>query len=126
EQTKSAHNVDIRADLYSLGCTFYYLLAGAPPFGDVQGAHKFHKHRTEEPRPIEQWRADVPAAVGAVVRKLMAKRPEDRYQLPSQVGDSLASLIPSLPSTSQVEITPQRSPATRAAGAAPPEGWQPS
>src|SRR5579885_746744 len=89
EQARNARNADTRSDLYSLGCTFYYLLTGQPPFpGDVP-MEKLLKHWLEEPRPVEQLRPEVPAAVAAVVRKLMAKRPEDRYQVPAELASAL-------------------------------------
>jgi len=103
EQAQESHTVDIRADLYSLGCTFYYLLTGKVPFPGGTLIDKLFKHRLEEPRPVEQLRPGLPPGVAAVVRKLMAKKPGDRYQTPAEVvvaleavsstggGDSLAS-----------------------------------
>lgn len=89
EQAMDSHHADTRADLYSLGCTFYFLLTGRAPFpgGDVMS--KLLKHRMDEPAPIQKYRADVPDAVVAIVRKLMAKRPEDRYQTPAQLVQAL-------------------------------------
>jgi serine/threonine protein kinase len=86
EQAANARNVDARADLYSLGCTFYHLLTGKAPFADAPDAmSKLIKHRLEEPPSIESLRADVPAYLVALVRKLMAKEPEERCQNAKEV-----------------------------------------
>jgi serine/threonine-protein kinase len=90
EQAMNSHAVDIRADLYSLGCTLYYLLTGRVPFPGCQGLAKLLKHRIEEPEPIQQLRPEVPPTVAAVVRKLMAKRPEERFQTPAEVAAALS------------------------------------
>jgi serine/threonine-protein kinase len=92
EQARDLHRTDIRSDLYSLGCTFYYLLTGRVPFPGETTLEKLIRHGTEEPVPVERLRPGVPAAVVAVVRKLMAKRPEDRFQTPAELADALAPL----------------------------------
>src|SRR5262249_60927841 len=76
-------------DLYSLGCTLYYLLTGRVPYPGGTALEKLIRHNTAEPAPIEQLRPDVPSAVATIVRKLMAKRPEDRYQTPADVVAAL-------------------------------------
>ncbi len=80
EQLGNASGADRRSDLYSLGCTIYFALAGHPPFvgGDV--VNKIFKQRMDDPEPLEQAAKGVPPAFAAVVRKLMAKEPADRYQ----------------------------------------------
>jgi WD40 repeat protein len=93
EQARNASNVDIRADLYSLGCTFYYLLTGLAPFGGATATNKLFKHAMEEPLAVERLRPDVPAPVAAVVRRLMAKRPEDRFQTPAELAAVLGDLL---------------------------------
>jgi serine/threonine-protein kinase len=92
EQARDAHNADIRADLYSLGCTFYYLLSGQVPFPGEVAMEKLVKHWMEEPRPIEELRPETPPAVAAIVRKLMAKQVEDRFQTPAELAVALATL----------------------------------
>jgi len=92
EQTQEAHDVDIRADLYSLGCTLYYLLTGQVPFPGGNIGAKLVKHQVAEPVPVEQLRPEVPAAVAALVRQLMAKKPEDRYQTPAELVAALEGL----------------------------------
>jgi serine/threonine-protein kinase len=92
EQATDSRRADIRADLYSLGCTRYFLLTGKAPFPGGTLAEKLLKHQAEEPRPVEQLRPGVPAAVGVVVRRLMAKRPEQRYQTPAELAGALEPL----------------------------------
>ena len=60
EQATDSHHVDIRADLYSLGCTFFYLLAGRPPFPGGEALAKLMKHRFDPPPPITALRPDAP------------------------------------------------------------------
>ena len=69
EQARDASSVDIRADLYSLGCTFFYLLTGRPPFPDGTMMERLLKHQFEVPPPIESLRGDVPPMVRAMIRK---------------------------------------------------------
>jgi hypothetical protein len=89
EQLADPHAADIRADVYSLGCTLYHLLAGQPPFeGTV--AQKLRAQEREQPRPIAQVRPDVPAGLAAVLDRLLAKDPARRYQTPAEVAQALA------------------------------------
>jgi hypothetical protein len=92
EQALDAHRADIRADLYSLGCTLYHLLAGRVPFPGGTATEKLLKHQLSEPDPLEQLRPDVSAEVSHVVRGLMAKHPDDRYQTPADTAAALASI----------------------------------
>ncbi len=94
EQARDARRVDIRADLYSLGCTFYHFLTGQAPFAGSSLTQKLLQHQLENPAPVEQLRPDTPVAVAKVVRRMMAKHPEDRYQTPAEVVADLASLVP--------------------------------
>jgi serine/threonine-protein kinase len=89
EQARSLHNVDIRSDLYSLGCTFYFLLKGDVPFPGGNTLEKLVRHSTENPQPIESFRSDVPAAVLQILYKLLAKDAEDRFQTPAELALAL-------------------------------------
>jgi len=91
EQAIDSHAVDIRADIYSLGATFYYLLTGRPPFEAANMAQKLLCHQMKEPTPVRDLRADVPEEIAAVLKKMMAKKPGDRYQTPADVA---AALLP--------------------------------
>jgi serine/threonine-protein kinase len=90
EQARNAGAADIRCDIYSLGCSFYYLLTGQAPFPDGSLMQKILQHQTAEPKPIDRFRADVPADVTAILQRMMAKRPEDRFQTPASIALSLA------------------------------------
>jgi hypothetical protein len=92
EQASSPHGADARSDLYSLGCTFYYLLAGRPPFPGGTVADKLRAHARQRPRPVRELRPDVPPAVAAVVDRLLAKRPADRYPSARALRDALDGL----------------------------------
>jgi hypothetical protein len=89
EQAVSSH-VDVRADIYSLGGSLYFLLTGQTPFPDGTIAAKLVAHQTKHPKPVEAFRPDVPPGMLEVLRKMMAKRPEDRYQEPVEVAEALA------------------------------------
>jgi eukaryotic-like serine/threonine-protein kinase len=89
EQGRDSRDVDIRSDIYSLGCTFYWALTGQPPFPGGEALEKLLKHQLEEPEPVERLRPDVPPGVSAVLRRMMARRPEDRYQTPAEVAEAL-------------------------------------
>lgn len=92
EQAINSHTADIRADIYSLGCTFYYLLAGQVPFPEGFLTEKLLQHQFKEPLPLEQQRPDVPPVVAKIVGTMMAKKPANRYQTPAEVALALAAL----------------------------------
>jgi WD40 repeat protein len=90
EQTMDAARADTRADIYSLGCTLYYLLTGAAPFKGQTLYQLLHAHHSVEARPLNQVRPEVPEELAAVVRKMMAKGPAQRYQTPIEVAQALS------------------------------------
>jgi WD40 repeat protein/serine/threonine protein kinase len=92
EQARDSHTADIRADLYSLGCTLYFLLTGRVPFPRGNVTEKLLKHQMDTPTPVRQLRPDAPPHVEALIEKLMAKRPEERYQTPAELAAALESL----------------------------------
>ena len=93
EQVSDAHSVDIRADIYSLGCTLYKLLTGQAPFSGPQyktAAEKMVGHLKETPLPVRLLRSDVPAELAALVEQMMAKRPDDRFAAAAEVAAAMA------------------------------------
>ncbi len=90
EQALNSQDIDIRADIYSLGVTFYTLVAGAPPFGGTT-TQKLLQHQMKTPPPLAQVDPTIRPEVSAVVAKMMAKDPAKRYQTPNDV---IAALEP--------------------------------
>jgi serine/threonine-protein kinase len=80
EQLGDAAKADRRSDLYSVGCTLYFALSGRAPFEGGDMINKIFKQRMEDPPALEGAARGVPAAFAALVRKLMSKKPEERYQ----------------------------------------------
>jgi serine/threonine protein kinase len=92
EQALDFHKADIRADIYSLGCTLYYLLSGQPPFSATTLAEKLLRHQQAEAPPLDSVRNDLPPELREVLRKMLAKQPADRFQTPAEVAGALAAL----------------------------------
>jgi formylglycine-generating enzyme required for sulfatase activity/tRNA A-37 threonylcarbamoyl transferase component Bud32 len=93
EQALDAARADIRADVYGLGCTLYYLLNGAPPFAGRSTFEVLQAQVSAQPRPLDEVRPDVPAGLAAVVAKMLAKEPARRYQSPAEVARALEPFV---------------------------------
>lgn len=94
EQAKNPSSVDVRADVYSLGCTLFHLLGGAPPFPGGSAMLKIFKHQTEQPKPtLLEHRPELPAALVEIVGKCMAKNPDERYRTPAALAAALATFV---------------------------------
>jgi serine/threonine-protein kinase len=136
EQAWDSTGSDIRADLYSLGCTFYFLLSGQVPFPGGSVPEKLIKQRKAQPEPVGKVRreqleaaregaspaggeqaAEVPANVIEVLQRTMAKQPDERYQTPAELARALAELDPRPPqSQTQTPVVDASAPARRPPG----------
>ncbi len=85
EQARDSGSADIRSDLYSLGCTFYHILAGTAPFARGTMAERLLQHLQDEVPDIRALNKEVPAGYVAILQRMLAKKPEDRYQTPAEL-----------------------------------------
>jgi serine/threonine protein kinase len=89
EQAVNSSDVDTRADLYALGATLYFLLAGHPPFPDCTTFEKILRKQKDDPPPIHQLRPDVPPGLSVVIAQLLARNPADRFSTPQAAAVAL-------------------------------------
>jgi serine/threonine protein kinase len=106
EQAHDSRAADTRSDIYSLGCTFYYLLAGRVPFPEGSMLQKLMAQVEKTPTPIVQLRNDVSPAVIRIVDRMMAKDPARRYQTPAEVVRELGNLTFAAPDAPTAEYLP--------------------
>lgn len=126
EQALNSHKVDHRADIYGLGCTLYFMLAGHPPFPEGSLAQRIAKHQTEMPKSLRRVRSDCPGELEGIVVKMIQKDPQYRYQTAADVAEVLeewlaASKVVASHGSAQADGEP---PATRGE-AARSSGFQP-
>ena len=114
EQALDSHAADIRADIYSLGGTFYFCLTGQPPFGEGSVAQKLIWHQTRQPKSITAFRSDVPEGVLQIVEAMMAKDRDERYLTPQEVVEALTAWTQSPIAPPPQQEMPVLSPALRA------------
>ena len=123
EQALNSHNVDSRADIYSLGCTLYYVLTAHPPFPEGTLPQRLMKHQVEEPASILKDRPDAPADLLAICSKMMAKSPEKRYQTATEVSQALTEWLlarENYPGANSLAAAKRKTPRPDLAAAKPP------
>ncbi|HTU19057.1 MAG TPA: serine/threonine-protein kinase [Gemmataceae bacterium] len=114
EQARDSAAADIRSDIYSLGCTFYHMLSGNPPFSEGGLGERILKHLQEEPLDVRQLNPLVSAEMWTLMQRMLAKKPEDRFQTPADLLKALKSLPPQVSEGEPLRLPkaapPRRSP----------------
>lgn len=85
EQARDSRSADIRSDIYSLGCTFFHMLAGNAPFARGTMPERIVQHMQAPPPDVRKLNPSIPAAFTRIINKMLAKKPEDRYQTPAEL-----------------------------------------
>jgi serine/threonine protein kinase len=91
EVARQSHSNDVRSDIYSLGCTMYFLLTGRAPFPNGSIAERLLQHQTATPDTIQSLRPDAPTALVSICETMMAKKPSERFQTAKEIGDTIAA-----------------------------------
>jgi eukaryotic-like serine/threonine-protein kinase len=105
EQARDSRSADIRSDIYSLGCTFFHMLAGLAPFGKGTLPERIIQHMKALPPDVRKVNKGVPGYLAAIINRMLAKKPDDRYQTP-------ADLLYDLEHPDTVVVPGKRGPAT--------------
>jgi serine/threonine protein kinase len=92
EQARDSSLADIRSDIYGLGCTCYHMLAGQPPFAEGGLGERIYKHIAADPPDIRDLNPEVSASLWTVLRRMLAKHPDDRFQTPTELIEALRSV----------------------------------
>ncbi len=107
EQARDSRAADVRSDIYSLGCTLYHMLTGQPPFNEGSLAERILKHLEAEPVDVREHREEIPAELARVVRRMLAKNPDDRYQTPRELLQALSQAEVKLADTAPITRPPE-------------------
>jgi serine/threonine protein kinase len=116
EQARDSHGTDIRSDIYSLGCTAYHMLAGHPPFAEGGLGERVYRHMETPPPDVREFNPQVSASLWGVLRRMLAKKPEERFQTPTELLQALKGVRADV-ADADVAAAGERS--------APPEGTRP-
>ncbi len=93
EQAIDSHSVDSRADIYGLGCTFYYALTGHPPYTEGTLVQRLMAHQSQPVPPVTNERPDVPESITTILERMLAKKAADRYQTARELADDLTAWL---------------------------------
>jgi serine/threonine protein kinase len=122
EQARDSRAVDIRSDIYALGCTFYHMLAGQAPFAEGSLAERVLKHQEAEPPDVREFNPAVSDDLVRILNRMLAKVPADRYQSPADLIEDLEGARSQPPGADEVapagpepEAAPTRAPGTDSA-----------
>lgn len=115
EQARDPRSADVRSDIYSLGCTLYYMLTGRPPFPEGTVLQKLLQHQADEPVDPRSLRPELPDDLMPIMHRMLAKAPDKRYPSPAELVADLSAFaqrhgLPATPTTSIVWVPPDQTP----------------
>lgn len=119
EQARDPRSADVRSDIYSLGCTLYYTLAGRPPFPDGTALQKLLRHNADEPPDVRTFRPELSPRVTALLSKMLAKRPSQRHQTAGELVSEILLIANDL----GLAAVQQRSQVVLPSAASHPQFW---